>query len=41
MPFRKRKQMSSSERTKLLSSKEMTKTIKPIKASNYNKNSFF
>jgi hypothetical protein len=41
MSFRKGKQMSSSERTKLLSSRTMTKTIKPIKASNYNKNSFF
>ena len=42
MPFRKRKQMSSSERTKILSSKAMTKTInsKPIKASNFN-NGFF
>ena len=43
MTFRKRKQMSSSERTKMLSFKTMTKTInsKPTKASNFNKNSFF
>jgi len=43
MPFRKRKQMSSSERTKLLSSKTITKIInsKLIKASDYKKNSFF
>lgn len=43
MTFRKKKQMSSSERTKMLSFKTMTKTInsKTTKASNYNKNSFF
>jgi len=41
MPFRKRKQMSSSERTKLLSCETMTKTVELTKTSNYNKNSFF